>query len=489
MKIKILIVTCLIIVISLFGLIIINNKSIYVTKQMYFENGEIESAWDFKKNLKIGWNLGMSFSANINYPDIIKYKIIVNNEKDMKTSDLFECDINNKFNADMNFVKTIVLEFDIPYTYLDGVLYWEIENLSFNNKIVYYIKEYQSVVKDGKLEVSINTNNVIDIKDINIQIKINKFYEDNTHEKVNFYETFWCNIKTTKQLFKTLKNEGFNAIRISFDVYNHIDENDVIDDKWLSRLKEVVDWCIQLDMYCLVDIVETYGLYVDNLNEDKVNLFIYLWEQLATFFQDYGGKLLFSPFNEIRNSKGNWDTNNVEELANMNHLYQIFVDTIRSTGGYNKERNLLLTTYAASFSNSILEKFMIPNDSVNNHLLVECHNYQPVRFTFNEINLGSTDFLTEWGNFKDKKEMKKIFQSLNKFIKKTRLPLIIGEFGVVDRIASSERIEYLNHYIRNARKYKIGLFIFDDAHDFAIIDRKTCQFIDDKLVDAILSEV
>ena len=313
MKIKVLIVTCLLIVISLSGLIIINNKSIYVTKQMYFENGEIESAWDFKKNLKIGWNLGMSFAANINYPDIIKYKIIVNNEKDTETSDLFECDINNKFNVDMNFVKTIVLEFDIPYSYLDGILYWEIKHLSFDNKIVYLNKEYESFVKDGKLEVLINTNNVVDIKDINIQIKINKFYEDNTQEKVNFYETFWCETKTTKKLFETLKNEGFNAIRISFDAYNHIDENGVIDDKWLSRLKEVVDWCIQLDMYCLVDVVETYGLYVDDLTEDKVNLFIYLWEQVATVFQYYGGKLLFSPFNEIRNSKGNWDTNNEEE--------------------------------------------------------------------------------------------------------------------------------------------------------------------------------
>ena len=41
-----------------------------------------------------------------------------------------------------------------------------------------------------------------------------------------------------------------------------------------------------------------------------------------------------------------------------------------------------------------------------------------IRFTFNEINLGSTDFVNEWGTRKDKKEFNKTFKLLNSFIRK-----------------------------------------------------------------------
>ena len=65
--------------------------------------------------------------------------------------------------------------------------------------------------------------------------------------------------------------------------------------------------------------------------------------------------------------------------------------------------------------------------------------------------------------------------------------LIIGEFGAVDRTSVEERIEYLSYYKKQAKKYNIGLFIFDDAHDFAIIDRKTNKFINEEIIDVLVS--
>lgn len=476
----------LLIILLFISITIFQDKSIHISKEMKEEEGTIESAWDFQENLKIGWNLGMSLSANIPYPKIIKYKLIIeDNDNNCEESELFICEEKNKYYSNIKSLRNLKIEFDIPYTNLDGTLSWEITELLINNKNVDINKQYVSRVEKGKLIVTLDTINISYINQIDINIKINKFYEDNTLDKVDFYETFWCPDKTTKELLLTLKNAGFNAIRISFDVYNHIDEFGIIDNLWLNRLKEIVDYCIELDIYCLIDIIETYGLYVDDLNEKSINLYISLLKQVTSMFKDYNEKLLFSPFNEIRNSKGDWNTNNIEELNNINYLYQIFVDTIRSTGGNNKERNLILTTYAAGISNEILNHFKIPNDTTKNHLLIECHNYQPVRFTFNEINLGNTDFLTEWGSYKDKQEMKKTFKTLNKFIKKTQVPLIIGEFGVVDRIEINERIDYLQHYVKNAKKYNIGLFIFDDSYDFAIINRKTNQFINQEIIDIL----
>lgn len=129
-----------------------------------------------------------------------------------------------------------------------------------------------------------------------------------------------------------MNTKGFNAIRISFDVYNHLNSEGIIDTLWLDRLKKVVDYCMEADMYCLIDIVEIYGLFVDDLNDEKLNLFSLLWKQVANKFKDYNDLLLFSPFNEVRNKNGDWNASTTELLKNMNRLYQLFVDTIRDTG-------------------------------------------------------------------------------------------------------------------------------------------------------------
>lgn len=458
------------------------NSPIKITEEMLEEETEMESAWDFYQNLNIGWNLGMSFSANIKYKEIIKYKIVFDDYE----SDMMECGNTNEIRLEKPSNKIIQIAFDIPYSSLDGTLYWSIDELTLDEKIVLLNRKYESYVEEGKLIVDLVDLDYNEFREITIKISIDKFYEFNDTNKVNFYETFWCETKTTKELINTLKEKGFNAVRISFDVYNHINNEGIIDDLWINRLVEVVDYCMELDVYCLVDIVETYGLYADDLSLTSMNMFKLLWTQLANVFKEYDHKLLFSPFNELRNTLGDWNTSDIETLNNMNVLYQTFVDTIRATGGNNKYRNLILTTYAASISETILNKFELPNDVSYNHLLVESHYYQPVNFTFNEINLGTTDFTYEWGSAEDKKQLSDTFKLINKFIKDKKVPFIIGEFGTVKRTDVSERIEYLSYYKELAKTYKVGLFIFDDAHDFVIIDRRNYKFIEDDLVNILV---
>ena len=74
---------------------------------------------------------------------------------------------------------------------------------------------------------------------------------------------------------------------------------------------------------------------------------------------------------------------------------------------------------------------------------------------------------------------------ISKFMKKTKLPVIIGEFGVADRNGISEMKEYYEYYRKQTSKLKIGILVFDDSHDFVIIDRKTKKFINDEIVDIL----
>lgn len=211
----------------------IDNKPININKKMLSEENYMESAWDFNQNLNIGWNLGMSLSANIQYPEVITYNVIVNNQnfKDFKSKE------SNTFLIENGIVNNFKIEFNIPYSNLDGILYWTLDELSIDNNIIYCDKSYETEVICGKALVELENINIIGYHEIKIKIAIKKFYEYNTKNKVDFYETFWCETKTDKELIQTLKNKGFNAIRISFDVSNHLNNEGIIDSLWLDRLK------------------------------------------------------------------------------------------------------------------------------------------------------------------------------------------------------------------------------------------------------------
>ena len=62
-------------------------------------------------------------------------------------------------------------------------------------------------------------------------------------------ETSWGNPKTTKAMIDAVKAQGFSAVRVPVSWGNHTTgDNFTIDSKWLARVKEVVDYCIDNDM-------------------------------------------------------------------------------------------------------------------------------------------------------------------------------------------------------------------------------------------------
>lgn len=318
----------------------------------------------------------------------------------------------------------------------------------------------------------------------------NSPYEVDSIEKVNKYELKWCNTITKKELFAALKNRGFNFIRISVDLYNHINEDDVIDELWLKRIDEIINWCLDLDLYVSIDITETYGLYLSNeplndfINSNMVYRFKKFWQVIAARYKEIDGHLLFEPFNEILNEKHIWNTNHRKEINNLNELYKIFIDVIRNSGGYNKNRNLLIPSYGGSSNNNLTYNMMLAND---NHLIIDIHLYEPIRFCFNETNLGSTDFKYTFGSYEDIVGLQNNFIDLRLLSNRLNVPVLIGEFGVVNLRRSSEINKYLNYYMKYSRDNNIKVVYFDDSWDFKIIDRESLTFNED-IVNILLNK-
>ena len=79
-------------------------------------------------------------------------------------------------------------------------------------------------------------------------------------------------------------------------------------------------------------------------------------------------------------------------------------------------------------------------------------------------------------------------QTGRRFIDELGIPVLIGEFGVVDRAAEEERVEYISFYSQKAHEYGLELCIFDDGHDFTIFDREQLTWTQEKLIQALFLE-
>ena len=197
-------------------------------------------------------------------------------------------------------------------------------------------------------------------------------------------ETEWGNPKTTQAMIKAVADKGFNAIRIPVRWINHVNNTTemAVNPEWLARVKEVVDWALAENMYVIINShhEDWYDRnpYYSKQEENNRKLGA-LWTSIATYFRDYGEKLIFAGTNEIT---VNWSAPSTEQQKVQNSYNQTFVDAVRNTGGKNYYRNLVVQTFACSPYHG-LNGFTIPNDKVEGRLSVEFHYYDPYDYCGN----------------------------------------------------------------------------------------------------------
>jgi endoglucanase len=66
-------------------------------------------------------------------------------------------------------------------------------------------------------------------------------------------ETAWGNPQVTNDLIKLVKQSGFDTIRLPCSWNQYADQTTVkINSIWLDRVKEVVQYCVNSDMYVIL---------------------------------------------------------------------------------------------------------------------------------------------------------------------------------------------------------------------------------------------
>ena len=163
-------------------------------------------------------------------------------------------------------------------------------------------------------------------------------------------ETAYGNPKLTEDLVLAAKDAGFKSIRIPVSYLSMIDDNNgyKIDSSWLDRVQQVVDYCVDNDMYAIVNMhgdgyttVTGGWLLCGSSDQTKIKAkYKACWEQIADRFKNYDEHLIFESMNE--EFDGTYGTPSRTAYANINAYNQIFVDTVRKTGGNNDQRWLLI---------------------------------------------------------------------------------------------------------------------------------------------------
>nr|AGS52981.1 glycoside hydrolase family 5 [uncultured bacterium contig00030] len=304
---------------------------------------------------------------------------------------------------------------------------------------------------------------------------------------VQSLETQWVGSVTTKANIDTLKNAGFNAIRIPVSWHQVADPgNDyTIRADWMARIKEVVDYAMANDMYIFLNTHHDESIIKFNttaeLDASKVVL-EKLWKQIAAAFRDYNEKLIFEGLNEPRTkgSGAEWNGGTDGERTNLNALNQVFVSTVRATSGNNAKRILMIPTYAASVEQAAVSALKIPNDPGNtNKIIVSLHSYSPYNFalntdkaynTWSATNSSDTSAITGW-----------MTRAKTTFIDKG-IPVVIGEFGAMNKDNEAARAAWGEYYVSQARSRGIPCVWWDNGVTtgggelFGLLNRKDNTF-------------
>ena len=315
-------------------------------------------------------------------------------------------------------------------------------------------------------------------------------------------ETLWQNVRTTKQTIKGLHDLGFNTVRIPVTWGSMIDdENDYsINENWMSRVQDIVDYCISEDMYVIINIhhdgaEQTGWLRIATDDKDALyDKFEGVWKTIAARFKNYDEHVIFEAMNEVRGE----GMSLAEENSVIMDLNQIFVDTVRASGG-NNDRRWLVVCGKYNYIDSIVNeagKFELPKDSAEGKIILSCHIYTPWDFCGNDgVKQG------EYSIDKFKKTNVNEIESLKKFTDKG-IPVIAGEYGCMNRMSvdgdgfnTADRALYLEAMNYMFKKVGIiGVYWDQGWYDrsmspdcsFAILDRETGETIDKEVTDAMI---
>lgn len=306
---------------------------------------------------------------------------------------------------------------------------------------------------------------------------------------VSDYETAWGSPKITKRIIQGYADAGFGVVRIPVAWSNMMDENYVISDEYIDRVKEVTKWVVDCGMKAIVNIHWDGGWWEQFPYDEEECMRKYeaIWTQLCEAFGDFGLEVMFEALNE----EGCWDSlwnrygwgeqpGKAEAYALLGRINQKFVDTVRASGGNNATRHLLIAGYATDVENTCDEMFVLPNDPAGRYA-VSVHYYTPSTFAIIEEDASWGKARSTWGTEDDYAELERLMDMLEETFIKNGIPVIVGEYGCAQGNKTPEMVRlYVTSVCQAVYQRGMCPVLWDTTGSF--YDRTACKFFDSELL-------
>ena len=340
-------------------------------------------------------------------------------------------------------------------------------------------------------------------------------------------ETAWGNPEASQAMVDAVAAAGFKTIRVPVSYLSKIsDDGYKVDEAWLDRVEEVVGYCYNKGLNVIINV---HGDGYNSINggwllcngDDQETIkkkYEALWKQIAEKFATYDEHLIFESMNE--EFDGEYHDPVPEYYDNINAYNQIFVDTVRASGGNNSHRWLMVPGWNTNIDYTVGDYgFELPTDEKNTagegRVIVSVHCYDPWDYCGDEskktflwgergsqiveINKANPKNKASWGEEDHlESQMKKLKET---FVDKG-YPVVIGEFGCIDKthanagipVQIAENRAYYDGYLAGiAATYGITPVYWDNGYNgqygFGLFTRASAEQSQPEIIQAIINAV
>ncbi|MCF4121404.1 cellulase family glycosylhydrolase [Antribacter sp. KLBMP9083] len=308
----------------------------------------------------------------------------------------------------------------------------------------------------------------------------------NTLDAVGADETAWGNPRVTQAQFDQIEKQGFNSVRIPVTLgqYQGAAPGYTIDPVVLARVQEVVDLALAEDLMVLLDLHHDSWMWTNQMptrHDEVLAQFTSTWEQLAQRFRDYPRTLLFESINEPQFAGVTGDD---QSYALLNELNTVFHQVVRSSGGANADRVLVLPTLHTNADQGRLDALAATFTALADpNLAATFHYYGYWPFSVNVA--GGTRF-----DATAQQDLTGTFTRVRDTFVANGIPVILGEYGLLgfDRhtgtIEQGEKLKFFEALGHQARTTGITTMLWDNGQHF---DRTAFVWRDPQLFGYISS--
>lgn len=291
----------------------------------------------------------------------------------------------------------------------------------------------------------------------------------NTFDNTVKWETGWGSPLITRAYIQCLSRLGFKTVRLPVAWDTFADKGRITPEQF-RRIDEVVGWILDAGMFCVLNIhwdggwidsdwKERYPDVYHTFSRDAETKFRSYWDQLARHYRERSEKLIFEGFNE----ETSFDNEGSKEkaFATLTRVSQIFIDTVRRTGGNNVQRFLIVPGYSTDIDKTCQKEFRLPKDSVPGKMFVSIHYYTPWPFVGLNEDASWAKMQPTWGSEADVKQLNELFDRLNEFSVRNNTPVFLGEFSLCSNKEKASTVRWTTSVFNAALKRKMVPVLWD----------------------------